>query len=260
MPQTTTTRYITVANEKGGAGKSSTALNLGAAFVQHQPAIRVLLIDTDPSGNLSLWLRTPSDGESLKAAFLNKATLPSLVRTTHIDRLELIPSGRAMTAIETMIDYAIPARFRTAVRAFDGRYAFVIIDTPPGIKNCTWSGLAAASEIIVPVDLGNQFSEEGLGTIDETLSFMEESWNVPKRPRHILALRLDRRERLGKDFLLQLEDEYGDRVLNTVIRKSVSMGEAISAAQPVCIHDPASRASKDFRRLAEELLVRGEHL
>lgn len=248
-------RVITVANEKGGSGKTATAVNLAAALAD--AGHRVLLVDLDPSGNASSWLGHRSDGSALRALFEKPSgELAPLVTSTGVDRLSLIPSGRDLTAVDRnprpMAELALAAH----IDRLNGEWDFIIIDTRPGLGVLTTAGLAAGREVLIPVDCASPQAMEGVIAVTEALEYVRETLRPSgrARPPRILAMRVEQRTRLAQDVLATLRRDFGKAVLKTEIRKNTRLGEAPSHAKPITVYDPDSAGAEDFRALAAEIL------
>jgi chromosome partitioning protein len=257
-------RVITVFNHKGGCGKTTTAINLAATLASENR--RVLLADLDPQGHatvgcgikeeeveVSTWDVLRSDGDSPRAGLAD-------VAWEIFAQLYMAPSNVGLASLEQTLAGAADRdqRLGLALQDAKDRYDFVVIDCGPGLGLLAMNALRAATEVIVPVDLGF-FSLHGLGRTLEALDILGE--RTGRRPTvRILPTMYDTRARSMRKALAHLREQYGPMVFQTVVRFSISLREAAAMGSPISEFLPDSRGHEDYRALAQELLAAGLQL
>jgi len=247
------TTVLALANQKGGVGKTTTAINLGAALAELGHS--VLLVDLDPQANATaaLGLRAPR-GRSTYQALLGEVSIGSAVLGTACERLWIAPSASDLAGAEVeLID--LPEREYRLKRALNGeieRYRFVIVDCPPSVGLLTVNGLAAVQEVIVPVQC-EYLALEGLGQFVSTLELVRRNLNRGLRLRGILLTMYDRRTNLSQQVAEEVRRHF-DSTFRTVIPRSVRLSEAPSHGLPISLYEPRSGAAAAYSALAEEVL------
>ena len=257
------TRILTVANQKGGVGKTTTTVNLAAALAQQ--GLQVLVIDLDPQGNASTALDVPHqsgtpdvyralvDGAALTEVVVPVAAIPGLfcapatidLAGAEIELVSLIArEHRLKRAVE---DYRLE-HVREHGRALD----FILIDCPPSLGLLTVNALVAASEVLIPIQC-EYYALEGLGQLLKTVDLIRTALNPALRVSTILLTMYDARTRLAQDVAAEVRAHFGDRVLQTVVPRSVRVSEAPSHHQTVLQYDPMSPGALSYREAAREL-------
>ncbi len=251
-------RIIAVANQKGGCGKTTVAINLAACLAREGQ--RTLAIDLDPQGHCALGLAVPEEQIEVSISTL-LAPEPGedaadLARATWqiSSNFDLIPSKTDLADLERRLANTPnrEQRLSRALSGLDAKYDFVVIDTPPHIGFLTESALFAADEVLVPVDTG-YFSLHGLSKQMETLRQKHADWGKSTTLR-ILANHYDVRTKLGREILSELRRRHGDSMLTTFINFNTKLKEGASLGQPITEYDPNSSGCKDFLRLAREII------
>jgi chromosome partitioning protein len=248
------TKVIALANQKGGVGKTTTAISLGAALAAHNQ--RVLIVDLDPQANATagLGLRAPP-GASTYQLLLKEAPLADVVLPTAFEGLSIVPSTADLAGAEIELAPMIAREYqlRNALEGPIAEYAFVLIDCPPSVGLLTINGLTAAREVIVPVQC-EYLALEGLGQLTETLDLVRRRLNPRLQLRGLLLTMYDRRTSLSQ----QVAEEVRRHFPNTfaaVIPRSVRLSEAPSHGLPINAYDPRSPAALAYDALANEVLV-----
>jgi len=253
----TVVRTFAVINQKGGCGKTTTSINLAAAFAHL--GRRVLLVDMDPQSHCALGLAVPEQqvdltvGHAMLADHLDHLDPADLVwQINH--KLDLAPCTVELAGIERQLAEAPDRDLRLArvLGRFGKTYDVILIDCPPSIGLLTFNALRAAREVVVPVDT-SYFSLKGAVKQVATIRVMAEQCGHRVHT-HILPNMYDVRLRLGREILADLQRQFGDAVLPTSIHFNSKLKEAVSFGQPISEYDPASRGAQDFDRLARHLL------
>ena len=247
------TRTIVIANQKGGVGKTTTAINLGDALARR--GNEVLLIDSDPQANATAGLGiSVGDRPSTYDLLLAGASLPDVTMPTGFDRLSIVPatSDLAGAEVELTTVMARESRMKQALEGGIAAYDIVIIDCPPSVGLLTINALTAADEVIVPVQC-EYLALEGLGQFTSTLELVRRNLNQKLRMRGPVLTMFDRRTTLSQQVADEVRNHFPD-TFQTVIARSVRLGEAPSHGLPIHAYDPRSPASAAYDALAEEVL------
>ena len=251
-----TCRVIAFANQKGGVAKTTTTLNLAAAFAEE--GHRVLCVDMDPQGNLTMSQGIDPDtlDQSMYDVLVHDMPITEVIRRREIDvACASIDLAGAEIAMSTKI-----GRERSldkALRAVKDSYDFICIDTPPSLGLLTINALTAADKVIVPVQC-EYLSMRGLIQLQNTLSMIRENLNPNVDIEGILPTLVDSRTIHAKEAIEILEENFGDRVFASRIRKTVRFAEAPVRGMSVLKYDPAGKAADAYRQLAKEVLRNGE--
>jgi chromosome partitioning protein len=247
-------RVIAIANQKGGVGKTTTAVNLGAALAELGQ--RVLVIDLDPQGNATTGLGI--DGRnfdnSMYDVLLHDVPLEDCIEATSIRNLFLSPAtiDLAGAEIELVPAFSRELRLRRAVDAVKEDFAYVLVDCPPSLGIITVNGLAAASEVLVPIQC-EYYALEGLGQLLRNVELVRGNLNPTLEVSTIVLTMYDARTKLADQVVTEVRDHFGQIVCRTVIPRTVRISEAPSFGEPITVHDPSSRGALAYRELAKEV-------
>ena len=248
-------RIMAIVNQKGGVGKTTTAINLSAALAERDQ--RVLLIDMDPQGNAStgLGVRREHRDNSTYEMMTEGLALDDAIRPTQVRGLYIIPSHPDLSAAEIEIG-TTDGRTRILSNAIDAASAafdYVLIDCPPSLNLLTLNALAAARSVVVPLQC-EFFALEGLSQLLKTVEMAKAGINPSLAIDGVMLTMYDRRNRLSAQVADDVRKHLGRAVFDTVIPRNVRIAEAPSFAEPVTTYDPSSAGARAYRRLAREIL------
>jgi chromosome partitioning protein len=250
-------RVIALANQKGGVGKTTTAINLGAALAERGK--RVLLIDMDPQGALSvgLGLNPLALDQTLYNLLMDpKLDADPVITSTKITGLDLLPSNIDLAAAEVLLvgEVAREQALARVLRPLRKRYDFLLIDCPPSLGLLTVNSLTAADGVLVPLEC-EYFALRGMALLMDTISKITERLNPNLEIVGILATMYDARTVHGREVLGRVEDAFGDRVFQTVIGKTIRFAEAPVAGESILTYAADSPGAAAYRELAKEVMA-----
>lgn len=244
-----------MANQKGGVGKTTTAVNLGAALAE--AGLRVLVVDLDPQSNATtgLGIDARSLDNSAYDLLLRDADPDDCVEATSVRNLFLIPAtiDLAGAEIELVASFSRESKLRRALEKLRSDFDFVLIDCPPSLGLLTVNGLTAADEVLVPIQC-EYYALEGLGQLLRNLDLVRASLNPELEMGLIVLTMYDGRTKLSQQVSEEVRGHFGERVSGVVIPRTVRLSEAPSFGQPITVFDPTSRGAAAYRELAKEVM------
>ncbi|MFP4511586.1 MAG: ParA family protein [Acidimicrobiales bacterium] len=247
-------RVIALANQKGGVGKTTTAVNLGACLAEL--GYRTLIVDLDPQGNAStgLGIDPRSIEISMYDVLLHGTPLEDTVEASSVRNLFVAPANLDLAGaeIELVPAFSRETRLREAIGAIRDQFDYILIDCPPSLGLLTVNGLAAAEEVMVPIQC-EYYALEGLGQLLRNVDLVQKRLNPGLELSGIILVMYDARTKLSDQVAAEVREHFGDTVFRQMVPRTVRLSEAPSFGQPIIAFDPSSRGAIAYRELAKEV-------
>jgi chromosome partitioning protein len=247
-------RIMAIANQKGGVGKTTTAVNLGASLAEL--GYRVLVVDLDPQGNATtgLGINARNLDASVYDVLLHDVPVVDCIEPTSLRNLFVVPAtiDLAGAEIELVPVFSRELRLKRALEQLGDDFDFTLIDCPPSLGLLTVNGLAAAGEVVVPIQC-EYYALEGLGQLLRNVNLVQTNLNPRLEVSTIILTMYDARTRLAEQVVTEVRKHFGDRVCRSVVPRTVRLSEAPSFGQPIIVFDSSSRGAIAYRELAKEV-------
>jgi chromosome partitioning protein len=248
-------RKVAIANQKGGSGKTTTTVNLAGALAEQ--GSRVLVLDLDPQGNASRWLGVAGDGREMLAVLSRELEFDAIIQPSKIAGLDVAPGGTWLATAERALAAEVGAELslREALNSTEGRWDFVLVDTPPTLGLLTISALVACQEVLAPVE-ASSMAIVGLGDLLKTVERVRGRLNPQLRWLGVVVTRVDLRTKVSREVVDLIKNRFGGDALGTLVRESVRFREAPSHQSWMGEYEAHGKGHCDYRSLASEVLSR----
>jgi chromosome partitioning protein len=253
------TKIVALANQKGGVGKTTTAINLGASVAACER--RVLLVDLDPQANATSGIGVTEADPSMYDVLIENMPLREIIRPTEIPTLFLAPSSVDLVGAEVELRDAIGREYflKRVLEAVAADYDYILIDSPPSLGLLTVNGLTAANSVLVPLQ-AEYFALEGVSQLLATIDRVKSAVNPSLDVEGIVLTMYDERMNLARQVSEEVRSHFGEKVYKTVIPRNVRLSEAPSFGKPIILYDIRSRGSEAYVNLAREFIQRAENV
>ena len=249
------TRIIAIANQKGGVGKTTTAINLSTCVASRGK--KVLLIDIDPQGNATsgVGIVKQPDDKSIYDVLVNEEKLVNIIKPTMVKNLHICPSSinLAGAEIELVPLMARETRLKRAIEELEQEYDYIFMDCPPSLGLITLNAFAASTSVLVPIQC-EYYALEGLGQLVNTIKLVQKSLNPDLEIEGVVMTMFDSRTRLSSQVAEEVKKYFEDKVFETVIPRNIRLSEAPSHGLPITVYDPLSKGARTYKKLARELV------
>ena len=251
-------KIVSVANQKGGVGKTTTSINLSTLLAKKGK--KVLLIDADPQGNATSGLGIEKEQQfSVYDVLIEDIEVENTLQTTQVKNLDLCPSNINLAGAEVQLVGAENREFRlkSKLENIKDDYDYIIIDCPPSLGLITLNAFTASNSVLIPVQC-EYYALEGLGQLLNTINLVKKHLNKDLEVEGALLTMFDSRTNLAKQVVNEVKKYFNDKVYKTVIPRNVKLSEAPSYGMPIIIYDPKSKGAKCYEKLGKELIKNNE--
>lgn len=251
-------KIIAIANQKGGVGKTTTAINLSTCVAERGK--KTLLIDIDPQGNATSGLSVKKDeGNSIYDAIINEVPLEEIIKPTVVKNLSICPSSINLAGAEVEL---VPfkkreKRLKEAIEKMELKYDYVFIDCPPSLGLVTLNAFTAATSILIPIQC-EYYALEGLGQLINTIKLVQKHLNTELEVEGVVLTMYDVRTKLSSQVAEEVKKYFDNKLFNTVIPRNIRLSEAPSHGLPISMYDPLSKGARTYKKLAKELIKKNE--
>jgi chromosome partitioning protein len=248
-------KKIVIANQKGGVGKTTTAINLSASIAAAE--YKTLLIDIDPQANSTSGLGIENSENTVYQVLVGIKSAEESISNTYMPFLDILPSTINLVGAEVEL-VSMESReylLKNALVSIENKYDFIFIDCPPSLSLLTLNALTCADSVLIPVQC-EYFALEGLGQLLNTINIVKKNLNEDLAIEGVLLTMYDKRLRLSNQVVEEVKKYFGEKVYNTIIQRNVRLSEAPSYAKPVILYDASSVGAQNYISLASEILER----
>tara|TARA_Y100001936_G_scaffold57002_1_gene55920 strand:- start:155 stop:928 length:774 start_codon:yes stop_codon:yes gene_type:complete len=248
------TKIIALSNQKGGVGKTTSAVNIASFLAITETP--VLIIDMDPQANASTALGISNNMQnSIYDVIINNKNIKECVQKTEINYLDVVPSNSKLAGaeIELVSMFTRESILKECLKEVNGKYKYIIIDSPPSLGLLTINVLTASNSIIIPIQC-EYYALEGLSQLLNTIRLVQKNLNSNLNIEGILITMYDSRLNLSQQVLKEVKEYFGDKVYQTLINRNVRLGEAPSHGKPIVLYDASSTGSQNYMNLVSEIL------
>ena len=257
-------KIISVANQKGGVGKTTTAVNLSASLAKNGK--RVLLIDTDPQGNATSGVGVDKSVQfSVYDVLVDGVEIENTIQKTEVKNLDVCPSNINLAGAEVQLVSVKDREYRLKEKLdkYKDNYDYIIIDCPPSLGLVTLNAFTASDSVLIPIQC-EYYALEGLGQLINTINLVKKRMNKSLSIEGALLTMYDARTNLSNQVVKEVKNYFDDKVYKTVIPRNVKLSEAPSYGMPICMYDARSKGSKCYEKFTKELIkineVKGRHM
>ncbi len=253
------TKIIAIANQKGGVGKTTSAVNISAYLAVTE--IPTLLIDMDPQANATtgVGIEVGSYKKSIYDVLIGQTNIENCIQKTDMEYLDILPSSAQLVGaeIELVGMFSRELMLRNALSELDGKYKYIIIDTPPSLGLLTVNVFTAAKSVLIPIQC-EYYALEGLSQLLNTIRLVQKHLNKELEIEGILVTMYDHRLNLSKQVVEEVKEYFADKVYETYIKRNVRLGEAPSHGKPILLYDASSTGANNYMNLVSEILEKND--